>query len=536
MDGREESGWRLAAAGAASAALALGVTELAAAAVPRAPSLLVAVAAAVIDAAPSGVVHVAIDLLGQNDKPILAAGIVTVALAAGAWLGVVGATRPRLAAAGFVVFALLGALAARRDPTASTWAGAVVGATGALAGIACLLALLRFRPRAAGAHPDPPGGPCPAPEPTPGRAGADAPGTSRQVPTRRAFLVATGSVLAAAAASATTGRLLADQVRARARAGVALPGVARPTPATAGTTSFDVPGLVSPFVTPNDRFYRIDTALFPPSPDLARWRLRITGMVDHPYELSYAELSALPMVEAYVTLVCVSNEVGDLLVGNALWRGVLLAEVLRRAGPRPGATQVVGRSIDGFTVGFPTEAALDGRDALVAVGMNGVPLPDRHGFPARLVVPGLYGYVSACKWLQEIELTRFEDFDAYWIRRGWSKRAPVKTQSRIDTPNPDRPPKAGRVPIAGVAWAPHRGISKVEVQVDRGPWSEARLADGFRDTWRQWLLEWDATPGRHTLRVRATDGEGRTQTPVVAPPIPDGATGWHTVRVDVRPA
>jgi len=542
MHGHRERGWRLdTAAGAASAALALGVAELAAAVVPGARSLVVAVADAVIDGAPAGIVHLAIDLLGQNDKPVLAAGIVTVALAAGAGLGAVGSTRPRLAAAGFAAFALLGALAAGRDPAVSAWAAVAVAVAGAVAGITCLRRLLRIRPRPADGGPVPPVGPGPAREPaatlaaeaTTSGAGADAP---ERAPTRRAFLAVTGSVVAVAAASAATGRLLDSRARAGARAGVALPRPARPAPVAADPTSVDVPGLVSPFVTPNDRFYRIDTALFPPSTDLGRWRLRITGMVDHPYELSYAELSALPMVEEYVTLVCVSNEVGDLLVGNALWRGVLLADVLRRAGPRPGATQLVGRAIDGFTTGFPTEAALDGRNAMIAVGMNGVPLPGAHGFPARLVVPGLYGYVSACKWLQEIELTRFEDFDAYWVRRGWARQAPVKTQSRIDTPNPSRPPRAGRVPIAGVAWAPHRGISKVEVQVDGGAWAEARLADGFRDTWRQWLYEWGATRGRHTIRVRATDGEGQTQTPAVAPPIPDGATGWHTVQVNVRPA
>ncbi len=581
MHGQRERGWRLdTAAGAASAALALGVAELAAAVVPGARSLVVAVAVAVIDGAPAGIVHLAIDLLGQNDKPVLAAGIVTVALAAGAGLGAVGSTRPRLAAAGFAAFALLGALAAGRDPAVSALAAVAVAVTGAVAGIACLRRLLRIRPRPADGGPVPPVGPGPAREPaatpaveaaavgaatgttaeataggagagttaeaTPGGegagatmeaaargAGADA---AERAPTRRAFLAVTGSVVAVAAASAATGRLLDSRARDGARAGVALLRPARPAPVASGPTSFDVPGLVSPFVTPNDRFYRIDTALFPPSTDLGRWRLRITGMVDHPYELSYAELSALPMVEEYVTLVCVSNEVGDRLVGNALWRGVLLADVLRRAGPRPDATQLVGRAIDGFTTGFPTEAALDGRNAMIAVGMNGVPLPGAHGFPARLIVPGLYGYVSACKWLQEIELTRFEHFDAYWVRRGWARRAPVKTQSRIDTPNPSRPPRAGRVPIAGVAWAPHRGLSKVEVQVDGGAWAEARLADGFRDTWRQWLYEWEAARGRHTIRVRATDGEGQTQTPAVAPPIPDGATGWHTVQVNVRPA
>jgi hypothetical protein len=232
--------------------------------------------------------------------------------------------------------------------------------------------------------------------------------------------------------------------------------------------------------------------------------------------------------------VCVSNEVGDRLSGNARWRGVRLDELLRRARPLPGATQVVGASTDGFTTGFPTGLALDGRAAMVAVGMNGEPLPDEHGFPARLVVPGLYGYVSACKWLQEIRLTRFEDFDAYWIERGWAKQGPMKTMARIDTPARDRAPRAGRVAVAGVAWASHVGVSKVEVRIDAGPWVPARLGPGERDTWRQWVIDWDASPGRHTISVRATDGDGRPQTPSASPAFPSGATGWHTVRVTVK--
>jgi DMSO/TMAO reductase YedYZ molybdopterin-dependent catalytic subunit len=291
---------------------------------------------------------------------------------------------------------------------------------------------------------------------------------------------------------------------------------------------------LSPFLTSTSRFYRVDTALVPPTTDLAAWRLRITGMVDHPVELSYRQLLASPLEEAAVTIACVSNEVGDQLVGNARWRGVPLAGLLRRAGVRPGATQLVARSVDGFTVGFPTELALDGRAALVALGMNGQPLPQPHGFPARLIVPGLYGYVSACKWLAELELTTLDAFDAYWVRRGWAKLGPIKTQSRIDTPRDGSRPRPGRVPVAGVAWAPHRGISRVEVQVDSGPWLPARLGAGTADTWRQWLLDWDASPGRHRLRVRATDGSGHTQPATPTPPFPDGATGWHTISVQVR--
>jgi hypothetical protein len=243
------------------------------------------------------------------------------------------------------------------------------------------------------------------------------------------------------------------------------------------------------------------------------------------------------MVEEYVTLSCVSNEVGGDLVGNAAWRGVPLATLLDRAGVKQGADQLVGRSVDGFTVGFPTELASDGRHALVAVGMNGELLPADHGFPARLVVAGLYGYTSATKWLEEIELTTWDGFDAYWIPRGWSKFAPVKVQSRIDAIQPSSPIVAGPVVVGGVAWAPHRGITRVELQVDDQPWRDAELAEELsRSAWRQWLFRWTATAGQHRLRVRATAGDGEIQTAEIAPPAPDGATGYHTVRIRVEEA
>lgn len=257
-------------------------------------------------------------------------------------------------------------------------------------------------------------------------------------------------------------------------------------------------------------------------------------MVDAPFELTYDELLALPLVERHITLSCVSNEVGGSLVGNALWLGTRLSGLLARAGVQPGATQVVGRSVDGFTVGFPVEAATDGRDALVAVGMNGEPLPAGHGFPARLVVPGLYGYVSATKWLKEIELTTFEAFDAYWVERNWARHGPVKVQSRIDVPRDFGRVTAGRHTAAGVAWAPNRGVRGVEVRVDEGPWTGAALGPALGDgAWRQWSLPWDATPGDHVLTVRATTGDGELQTATKHPPFPDGATGHHQITVRV---
>jgi DMSO/TMAO reductase YedYZ molybdopterin-dependent catalytic subunit len=351
---------------------------------------------------------------------------------------------------------------------------------------------------------------------------------------RRRFLgVLAGAGLAAAAVGAV-GRYLQSQAGAAAsRAAVVLPRpVRRLRPVPAGA-DLGIDG-VSPFVTPNLDFYRIDTALLVPQVRTEGWTLRVHGMVERELRLTFEELLARDLVEADVTLACVSNEVGGDLIGNARWLGARLDRLLREAGVRPGATQVVPRSVDGFAAGFPTELALDGRDALVAVGMNGEPLPLSHGFPARLVVPGLYGYVSATKWLSEIELTTLEDFDSYWVHRGWAKQAPIKTSSRIDTPRGGADLRAGRVPVAGVAWAQGRGIRRVEVRVDDGPWRAARLGAGVGDdTWRQWVHVWDARPGDHRLQVRATDGEGMRQVEERVPPIPDGATGWHTIRVTV---
>ncbi len=297
---------------------------------------------------------------------------------------------------------------------------------------------------------------------------------------------------------------------------------------------FSVAGL-SPFVTPNADFFRIDTALTTPRIDADDWNLGIDGLVERPFELTYDELLGLDSVEETITLQCVSNEVGGSLVGNAVWQGVPLATLLERAGVRDGATQIVGRSVDGWTAGFPTELATDGRVAMVAYAMNGEPLPVEHGYPARLIVAGLYGYVSATKWLDRIELTTWEDFDGYWVPRGWAKEGPIKTASRIDVPRSSTVLTPGPQMIAGVAWAPGRGIEHVEAQVDDGPWQVCELGEvTSANTWVQWRLAWEATAGDHVVRVRATDGEGETQTDAVAPPAPDGATGWPTRRLRVR--
>ncbi len=293
-------------------------------------------------------------------------------------------------------------------------------------------------------------------------------------------------------------------------------------------------GGISPIITPNNNFYLIDTAISKPVVRADTWRLQVTGMVDNPYTLNFDELLAMGLVEEAVTLSCVSNSVGGNLVGNAVWRGVPLRSILDRAGVQRGATQIVGRSVDNWNSGFPTPLAYDGRVALVAVSMNGEPLPREHGFPVRLVVAGLYGYVSATKWLEEIRLTTWEGFDSYWVPRGWAKEGPIKTQSRIDVPRSGARLQAGRVAVAGVAWAPSRSIERVEVQIDNGPWVRAELSLNMSiNSWRQWLYAWDAKRGNHQIRVRATDGAGRTQTSQRTPPAPNGASGWHTISVSV---
>ena len=290
----------------------------------------------------------------------------------------------------------------------------------------------------------------------------------------------------------------------------------------------------TPFITPNEDFYRIDTALSLPRIDIKTWTLQIGGMVKTPLKLSYDDLLARPMVERTITICCVSNEVGGPYIGNAIWQGVLLADLLNEAGVDPRAEQIFGTSADGWTCGFPVGAAFDGRDALIAIGMNGTPLPLEHGYPARVIIPGLYGYVSATKWLTNLDLTTWSQEQGYWVPLGWSRDAPIKTQSRIDVPRRGENVTAGRIAIAGVAWAQQLGIEKVEVRIDSGDWQNATLALDFSDdTWRQWKYEFDAKPGDYQIQVRATDKTGETQTQEVSRPDPNGATGYHTRTIKV---
>ncbi|MEI6136906.1 MAG: molybdopterin-dependent oxidoreductase [Chloroflexota bacterium] len=510
-------------------AVAASLSEFVAAAL-SVTSPYVAVGDGVIRLAPAAAVHFATGTFGTNDKPILLATLVVITLVFGALVGALSRQRTSVPMYGFALWGIVCAIAIWVEQVQDTTAVSVVGGA-AVGGWIVLHVLFETIPVEA-----PVGDASDDTTPAIGD-------PRRRTPDRRKFFAfATASAGASVAAALGARRLMGRDVDVEAeRRALTLPSARQPLPMIPAAAALEVKGI-SPLVTPNEEFYRIDTALSVPRVNVATWRLRITGMVEHPQEFTYDELRAMAAQEADVTLTCVSNEVGDELVGNARWLGIPLPALLALAGVKAGATQIVGRSVDGFTVGFPTEAALDGRAAMVALGMNGEVLPARHGFPARLVVPGLYGYVSATKWLSEIQLTTLEAFDAYWIPRGWSKNGPIKTESRIDVPSFGKAIPPGRTPIAGVAWGGIRSISKVEVRVvpsgakdGAGTWMTARLGDALsQSTWRQWVTEWDAQPGDYEITVRATDGTGETQTSEVADPAPDGATGWHQVRVKVR--
>jgi DMSO/TMAO reductase YedYZ molybdopterin-dependent catalytic subunit len=506
---REPSRATGALGGLAAGAAALGAAELVAGLLPQAASPIVAIGDLVIALQPPGAKQLVVDLFGEADKLLLNVVIVAVALAIASALGVLARRRPGLARIGFAGFGLLALGAALRDPLTAPITSLAVAVVAVLVALATLQWLLRR---------------------------AIAPSTA-EMPAwgRRRFLLTSGGVLVGATMAGVVGRTLLERGREGAVAQVGdLPEPVSTAPPVPAGASLAVPDL-TPLVTPNERFYRIDTALLVPRPNLATWRLRLSGMVRRPFELTYDQLVTMPLHEQYVTIACVSNEVGGDLVGNARWGGVRLKDLLERADIDPAATQIVGRAVDGFTAGFPTAWALAAdREALVAVTMNGEPLPPDHGFPARLIVPGLYGYVSATKWLTEIELTTLDAFDAYWVPLGWAKQAPILTQSRIDTPRDGASVTAGTVSVAGVAWAPDRGISAVEVAVDGGAWESAELSTPISDaTWVQFVHRWQATPGEHVLRVRATDGTGEVQTSDRTRPAPDGARGHHTITVRV---
>jgi DMSO/TMAO reductase YedYZ molybdopterin-dependent catalytic subunit len=506
-------------AGITAAAAALGTAELVAVATGPQSAPLVAVGGAVVDATPKSVKNFAVNVFYTYDKAALLLGTVLLVVAVAAVSGALAVRRLVFGVIGIAVLAVVGIAAALTRHDAS-WTAALPSLVGALVGGAVLVVLLRTRPTS----------PADVPQDAQARVGLEVEAATR----RRRFLQIAGGTVVAAVVAGLGGRWFGTRRGVSAeRAALTLPAPASAAPMLPVDVDERLPNL-SPFVTPNGDFYLIDTTLVAPQVAADTWKLSIHGRVRKPLTLTYRQLLQRPTIERYITLACVSNEVGGDLISNARWLGVPLGPLLDEVEPEDGADQVVSRSVDGFTAGTPTAVLRDGRDAMLAIGMNGVPLPIEHGFPVRMLVPGLYGYVSATKWLAELELTRFADFDAYWVRRGWAKQAPIKTQSRIDTPRNGATPVAGRLTVAGVAWAQHRGVSKVEVRVDDGPWQPATLLPvPSVDTWVQWRFDWAATAGSHTLAVRATDGTGAVQPEERVTPFPDGATGWHTITVSV---
>lgn len=529
--------------GIAVTGVTIALAEVLAALAGTGPGPVEAVAEAFIDLTPGWLKDLAIAWFGTSDKVALGAGIAVVVTALAA---VAGTEERRRRLSGGALVAVLGAVAAlatvsRPDGGApAVWpvlAATVVG----------VLALPALTPRDTGLTPRDAAltsrdavltregaltrdGTTPDVS-TPGSAVGPTAGqpVTRPDPARRTLLIGAGLLAGVAVAAAAVARSTARP----APPAVALPEPDVPAPPVPAGAELAVAGL-TPLVTPNDDFYRIDTAFIVPRVDATTWQLRVHGMVEEEVVLTYEDLLAESLTEAWVTLCCVSNDVGGPLIGNAAWVGVPVREVLARARPTAGADMVLSRSVDGFSASTPLEVLTDGRDALLAVAMNGEPLPPEHGYPVRLVVPGLYGYVSATKWVSELEVTRFEDQTAYWTDRGWSERGPVKISSRIDVPRSGASLAVGEIAVAGVAWAQHTGIARVEVRVDGGAWEEAELAGELDvDTWRQWVYRWRAGAGEYLLEVRATDQDGEVQTGETRPVLPDGATGWHGVRVRV---
>ena len=537
-----------AVAGVLSAAVAIGAAQLVAGLTAPQGSPVLAVGQAAIDLTPPPVKNFAISTFASNDKTVLLGGILVVLALYAAVVGMLAVRRLAFGMWGLALFALIGLAAAVTRPD-STPADIVPTLAGAAAGAFTLTRLTRAARRLSvpparrrGSPPQtlsPPDLPAAAETAAePGYSFTYLPNPDDQGPprgpARRRFLVSSGIAVAAAAAGTIGGRaLITRRDVGQARAALRFPRPAVAAPPLPPGTDLKIRGLTS-FITPDGSFYRVDTALFLPQVDPATWQLRIHGMVQREVTLTFAELLKRPLIEDYVTLTCVSDPVGGPYVGNAKWLGARLADLIRQARPRAGASQLLCTSADGFTSGTPLEVVLDGRDALLAVAMNGTALPVEHGFPARMVIPGLYGYVSATKWVTDIEVTTFAAASAYWAQRGWSQQAPIKTECRIDVPAAGAAPRPGPTPVAGVAWAQHKGIEAVEVRVDRQAWHQARLAavPGI-DTWRQWVWEWPATPGSHLLEARATDKSGYTQTALQAQPEPDGASGYPSATVTV---
>jgi DMSO/TMAO reductase YedYZ molybdopterin-dependent catalytic subunit len=543
-------------AGLLAGGVAVGAGQLAAGVINPDGSPIVAVGQLQIDHTPPWLKNFAIREFGSNDKRVLLGGIVAVLAVISALAGLAAVRRLVYGFAALGVLAAVGLYAVATRPAdvsvLPTLAAVAAGAVALWALTDATKAGSRLpNPSADAGAANPPPAPVrtavtdravgPRSSPTDDRRtralGQPDLAANSQRPAaldRRRFLVVSGAAAGTALATGLSGRLLADRFSVSGtRSALHLPGATVLAPAPPAGADLGIAGL-SRFITANGSFYRVDTALVLPQVPPTSWRLRIHGMVDREMVISFDDLLQRPLLEDYITLCCVSNPVGGPYIGNAKWLGASLAALLRRAGVHAGADQLYCTSIDGFTSGTPIQTVMDGRDALLAVAMNGQPLPVEHGFPVRMVVPGLYGYVSATKWLTDIEVTTFARANAYWSQRGWSQQAPIKTESRIDVPADGARLAAGATTVAGVAWAQHKGVDAVEVRVDAGPWKPARLAavPGI-DTWRQWAWEWNPTPGRHLIEARATDATGYTQTFQQSDPEPNGATGYPSIHVHV---
>jgi DMSO/TMAO reductase YedYZ molybdopterin-dependent catalytic subunit len=564
MSKKTESRMRAGISGVVGAVVAFGISELVHGLYSSVPSILVSIAQLIVELTPGGLVTAGIELLGKGDIPTLIATVLIGTIAISFYLGNLAVRHPSLALASVAVLAAVAVAAALADPFVATAPTVFTIVCALLAGAAVTELLLRaagLRAAIVPAEGSPLAGE-PGSAASPVVRSMEAGSDGRIAVGRGGFLLLGGGAAVAGLAAAGVGRLLSGgttQSAARPKKlnlpeapdkklpagkgdeaqkskGKAVTHETLPQPPA--EASIDVPGMPK-LITPASAFYLIDTELTSPRIDVNGWTLSVKGAVDNPVKFSYKDLLGMSTREADITLSCVSNTVGGGLVSNGRWTGVLLSDVLAEAGVSrdkitTASRQLVGRSVDGFTTGFKTDIALDGRNALVAFGLNGSELPVKHGYPVRLVIPGLYGYVSATKWLTEIELTDW-NFDAYWIQRTWSKEGPIKTQSRIDTISDGDNLSSGKNPIGGIAWAPHRGIEKVEVSTDGGAtWNTARLAKQLaEDAWRQYVYDWEAKPGEYTIQVRATDGNGETQTASKAPPHPSGATGYHTMYVTV---
>jgi DMSO/TMAO reductase YedYZ molybdopterin-dependent catalytic subunit len=497
-------------AGVAAASVALGVAQLAGIPFGARADARAAIGAVAVDLTPGPVKEWAIQTLGALDKLFVAVVVLVVIATLAGIAGTLETRRRPLGSAAIAAASLLGCVAvlSRQGATA-------IDTVPTIAGGACGVAALRFLTRRSWPGQGEPEDAAEPDEPDAGRRG----------------LVVFG-VLGFGVASAVAGAVITRLVHSVAadRNGFALPRPRTPVPPIPADVQPNGVALPS-FVTASADFYRVDTALSVPQLSHGDWRLRIHGMVDREATYGFGDLARFDVVEAVTTLTCVSNPVGGKLISTGVWTGYRLADLLAAAGVHPDADMLLSTSIDGFTAGTPVAALTDGRDALLAVGLNGQPLPTEHGYPARLVVPGLYGYVSATKWVVEMELTRFDRAQAYWTRQGWAARAPIKTESRIDVPTGGQKVPTGHVVFGGVAWAQNRGVRAVEVRIDDAAWQPAELGASYSDqTWRLWSFPWQAkSPGRHTITVRATDNTGAVQTAEEASAVPDGATGWHSV-------